>query len=210
MPQCAAGHDSATTDFCDVCGTPLDAVSSPVAAKQPVPPPAEPCPSCGAPRTGRFCEACGHDFSGVTQRPVAPPPPAAGWYVLVSADRDQFRAVMAAGGPDSASIVLPEFIPERRFPLTGPQVRIGRRSVSRGLHPEIDLSQPPEDPGVSHLHAVLLARPDGGWSLLDPGSTNGTTLNDDPTPLPPGVPVALNPGDRVHVGAWTTLTLLSG
>lgn len=50
------------------------------------------------------------------------------------------------------------------------------RSVSRGLEPEIDLADPPTDPGISHLHAVLIAQEDGGWAVLDRGSSNGTTL----------------------------------
>jgi pSer/pThr/pTyr-binding forkhead associated (FHA) protein len=35
----------------------------------------------------------------------------------------------------------------------------------------------PADPGVSHLHAVLIAEPDGGWVVLGPGSANGTQVN---------------------------------
>jgi pSer/pThr/pTyr-binding forkhead associated (FHA) protein len=57
-------------------------------------------------------------------------------------------------------------------------MRVGRRSVPRGLEPEIDLTGPPADPGVSHLHAVLTAEPDGTWTVLDPGSSNGTFVND--------------------------------
>ena len=36
---------------------------------------------------------------------------------------------------------------------------------------------PPADPGVSYLHAVLIAEPDGGWAVLGPGSANGTQVN---------------------------------
>jgi pSer/pThr/pTyr-binding forkhead associated (FHA) protein len=93
--------------------------------------------------------------------------------------------------------------------MTADRVQIGRRSVSRGIDPEIDLSVPPEDPGVSRLHAVLLAQPDGSWTLVDVGSANGTTLNDDLDPIPVNVPVPVKDGDRVHVGAWTTITLKS-
>jgi hypothetical protein len=32
-------------------------------------------------------------------------------------------------------------------------------------------------------------------------------LNDDTEPIAPDVPVRLAPGDRVHLGAWTTITL---
>jgi predicted component of type VI protein secretion system len=210
VPRCPAGHDSATTDFCDVCGTPMNgtATLSPARPAAETPAAMQTCPACGAPRTGRFCEVCGHDST--LPAPSAAPPataPRAGWSAVVEADHDYYRRVMEAGGPDAASISLPAYCPERRFMLTGQQVRVGRRSVSRGLTPEIDLSGPPEDPGVSHLHAVLLAQPDGGWAVLDPGSTNGTTINDDPNPIRINVPIPLADGDRIHIGAWTTITL---
>jgi pSer/pThr/pTyr-binding forkhead associated (FHA) protein len=57
------------------------------------------------------------------------------------------------------------------------------------------------------LHAVLLAQADGSWAVLDPGSTNGTTINDDPIPIRTNVPIPLADGDRIHLGAWTTITL---
>jgi hypothetical protein len=144
---------------------------------------------------------------------VAVPPPAGTpvvaptWTALVNADRAYFDAVQAQEGPDAADIAFPVYCPERVFSLTGQQVRIGRLSRSRGLEPEIDLSGPPADPGVSHLHAVLLAQPDGTWSLVDPGSTNGTTLNDDTEPIKTDTAIAVADGDRIHVGAWTTITL---
>ncbi len=140
--------------------------------------------------------------------PTAPAGPAAPtWTAVVTADRDYFDSVIAAGGPDAASIEFPGYCPERRFTLAGKEMRIGRRSASRGLDPEIDLTGPPTDPGVSHLHAVLMAQPDGTWSVLDPGSSNGTQVNG--TDVITGVPVPLHPGDRVAVGAWTVLTIQS-
>ena len=136
---------------------------------------------------------------------AAPSGPA--WTAVVSADHDYYEAVIAAGGPDASSIEFPGYCPERRFTLTGPEMRIGRRSVSRGLEPEIDLTGPPTDPGISHLHAVLLAKPDGSWSVLDPGSSNGTQVNGDD--ISTGVEVPLHSGDRVSLGAWTVLTIQS-
>jgi FHA domain len=208
-------------------------VPSPAAATVPAPPEAagEPCPQCGTQRTGPFCEVCGFSFaSGTAPRPApvpapapaakpdvsapsgavagaAPPPAAAaaGWSAVVTADRAYFDSVIAEGGPDAASIEFPGYCPERRFRLTGREMRIGRRSVSRGLEPEIDLTGPPTDPGVSHLHAVLIAEPDGTWAVLDPGSSNGTIVNGNE--IVAGVRVPLHDGDRVCVGAWTVLTL---
>jgi hypothetical protein len=128
------------------------------------------------------------------------------WHVTVAADRAYFDRVVAAGGPDAGAMAFPEFCPPRRFELHGRQVSIGRRSRSRGIFPGIDLLGPPEDPGVSHHHAVLVASGDG-WSVVDLGSTNGTTVNGADEPLPANRPHPLEPGDRVHVGAWTTITL---
>jgi hypothetical protein len=127
------------------------------------------------------------------------------WTATVTADRGYFDDVVAEGDIEVASIQFPTGYPERRFPLSGPEVQIGRRSVSRGLDPDIDLSQRPADPGVSHLHAVLVAQNDGTWAVVDPGSSNGTKVNDDEIPI--GVPVTLRDGDRISLGAWTVLTI---
>ncbi|WP_225993264.1 FHA domain-containing protein [Actinomadura rudentiformis] len=127
--------------------------------------------------------------------------------MLVAADREYYETMMALGGPEAAALTFPPYCPERWVPLIGERVRIGRRSTSRAIFPEIDLSAPPEDPGVSHLHAVLLAQPDGTWVLVDPGSTNGTTVNGATDPIAVNVPVPVGAGDRIHVGAWTTITL---
>ncbi|MEK8170834.1 FHA domain-containing protein [Streptomyces sp. M19] len=71
-------------------------------------------------------------------------------------------------------------------------------------------SRQPEDPGVSHQHAVLVQQPDGSWAVVDQDSTNGTTINLAEDPIQPFVPVPLQDGDRVHVGAWTTITVRRG
>jgi hypothetical protein len=283
MPTCPSGHDSASTDFCDVCGMRMDGAAAPAtssaapsadAAPAPAAPAGEPCPQCGAARTGQFCEVCGFNFATVTApvaavpgsavpgaapagvpggpAPAGPgvapgpgsgagdgaalpvsagpgadgdatvgpagvagtgagsgaeavPDAAAGWTAVVTADRAYYDSVIAAGGPDAASIEFPGYCPERRFRLTGREMRIGRRSVSRGLEPEIDLTGPPADPGVSHLHAVLIAEPDGTWAVLDPGSANGTIVNQGE--IVAGVRVPLHDGDRICLGAWTVLTM---
>jgi FHA domain len=146
--------------------------------------------------------------------PPAPTPPPAGetsprsqarWVAVVTADRDYFEEVVADGHLDAASIEFPSYCPERRFQLSGTEMLIGRRSRSRGLEPEIDLTGPPTDPGISHLHAAFVAAADGTWSVLDRGSSNGTQVNG--RELEAGEPVELHDGDRVCIGAWTTLTV---
>jgi pSer/pThr/pTyr-binding forkhead associated (FHA) protein len=127
---------------------------------------------------------------------------------VVGADREYFDSVIAAGGQDAGTIEFPAYCPERRFRLTGREMRIGRRSASRGLEPEIDLTGPPVDPGISRLHAVLTADADGNWAVLDPGSANGTQVNGRDIPV--GVAVPLHDNDRICIGGWTVLTIHVG
>jgi FHA domain len=134
--------------------------------------------------------------------------PAPSWYVTVTADREYFTAMMARSGPEAQNLFFPPYCPDRRFELAGHQLRIGRTRHRPGEEtPEIDLAKPPEDPGVSHKHAVLVQQPDGTWAVVDQDSTNGTTVNGAEDPIAAYVPVQLKDGDRVHVGAWTTITL---
>lgn len=289
MAVCPNGHDSASDDFCDVCGM---RIGSPAASPPPstsgygasggpaggwaAPAPGpvsadEPCPNCGTPRTGQFCEACGYNFAAPRlpsgSPPPAPPPPApvrtgsysqpapapgpgtggyswsqpvpsapappaatlpppvrepapggppvssfpypqATWTAIVGADQAYYERVQAVTGPEGAAVTFPAYYTERRFQLVGNQMRIGRRSVSRGLAPEIDLTGPPADPGISRLHAVLIAMPDGNWAVLDPGSANGTLVNGSEIGV--GDQVPLRDGDRINLGAWTAITVHRG
>ncbi|WP_405019525.1 FHA domain-containing protein [Kitasatospora sp. NBC_00070] len=141
-------------------------------------------------------------------QPPGAPPARSTWIAVVSADRDYFTDMMARSGPEAAGLFFPPYCPERRIPLSGRgQLRIGRRSQHRGTVPEIDLSVPPEDPGASHQHALLAEQADGSWVLVDQDSTNGTTVNNGAEAVPPHTAIPLNDGDRVHIGAWTTITL---
>ena len=140
---------------------------------------------------------------------VVPAQPGRGtaWTAVVATDREYFTAMMARSGPEAQGLYFPAFSPELQVPLTGNQITIGRRRHSTGEAPDIDLSRAPEDPGVSHKHAVLVQQPDGAWAVVDQDSTNGTTVNLGEDPIRPYTPVPLADGDRVHVGAWTTITV---
>src|SRR5262245_47622424 len=134
--------------------------------------------------------------SGMSRRRPAPE-----WQAVVTADRDYWRSV-AAGDTE-----FPDHYQPRRFTLTKHEIWIGRENVPRGIRPEIDLSGSPEDRGVSHAHACLIRQADGSYALVDVGSKNGTTINDDPSPVPNNIPIPLENGDQIHLGAWTTISL---
>jgi hypothetical protein len=212
MATCAHGHASATADYCDQCGAKIEDPTNVTVAPTtgPLGPPAVAaplsCPNCESPRTPeeKFCEVCGYDFVAGTL-PAAPAPepaPAAApalppWQAVVTADREYYD------GNGSDDIPFPDHCPERVFSLGQDEILIGRRSESRGVHPQIDLSGAPEDTGISRAHAILRRRPDGTWTVVDPGSTNGTLLNN--APLDPNVAVDLADGDRLYLGGWTRI-----
>jgi hypothetical protein len=203
---CPSGHESLTRDYCDQCGAPIGLVGAtavlPVVDELDTSPSvrSEPCPICGAVRSGddRYCEGCGYDFE-------SPAPAVGAWAAVVTADRGQFDRVAPAG------VSFPENYGERRFALREGENRIGRSHGHPGeAAPEIDLAGSPADPGISRLHAVLERRPDGACVLRDLDSTNGTTLNDDPSPIAPHTDVPVSDGDRIRVGAWTTIVVRLG
>lgn len=221
-PTCPDGHQSSTTDYCDQCGalmvaqlptaTAAEAEADPDTRAAGTGPPVEaapglalgePCPDCRAPRSGddRFCEDCGYDFSTARSRPLGSEAVAAAWELVVSADRAYFEQMGAEG------VKFPDDYPPRRFALERERMRLGRRRPAHGDVPEIDLSGPPEDPAISHVQALLVRRPDGSYEVIDPGSTNGMTLNEDPLPLAANVAVPLADGDRLRFGAWTKVTV---
>jgi len=127
------------------------------------------------------------------------------WSVAVTADWayfEQMKLTAAFAGP---VLPFPGGLGERRFTLAGTRMRIGRSSATRGVEPEIDLSGPPADPGISRLHALLLPAPDGSWALLDLGSANGTLLNG--REIATGDLTPLHDGDQINLGAWTAITV---
>jgi pSer/pThr/pTyr-binding forkhead associated (FHA) protein len=85
----------------------------------------------------------------------------------------------------------------REGPLAGRRIPLADKPLTLGRHPEQDITL--EDNAVSSLHAEL--RPEnGGWLIVDLGSSNGTLVN--------GLPVrraVLHSGDRIELGASTVV-----
>lgn len=101
------------------------------------------------------------------------------------------------------SVGLPALVPLRSRSLL-----VGRPSVSRNIHPQIDCGT---DAGVSRRHCQLST--DGQrWWVEDLQSSNGTYVarTGEPlpdVPLPAGQRHELQDGDRVFVGAWTRIVV---
>jgi FHA domain len=196
---------STSLDYCDQCGAPLStgasAAAAPVAAT-----PTAACPNCQAHRDTAdvFCEICGYDFATGTL-PSLPTPitPAASlaptaWELVVSVDParwEQQAALRSTGAAPPATTTVQ---------LVTGSVSVGRTSRSRNVHPDLDLAALTVDPAVSHRHAVLTLRADGRWEVIDLDSENGTTHNGADVSSQPAV---LASGDRLDLGAWTTITI---
>lgn len=188
------------------------------------------CPNC-AETHGRddvFCENCGYDFvtgslplvePAITLTPsatsspaststtsAAPAEPSAGAAtvlaeITLTVDADHHERM-----DTDRVLALPDPMPApRAIPVVSPSVLVGRPSPSRGIHPDIDLS---DDPAASSRHARFDRADDGTWTITDLGSTNGTYLGDDDTELGADVTTPLPPGTAVYVGAWTKLVLV--
>ncbi len=78
----------------------------------------------------------------------------------------------------------------KRIPLTGVRLSVGRSSAA-----EISF---PEDAGLSRQHFQLEAE-NGGWTVEDLGSKNGTFVNGNAVKTR----VRLEPGDRISAGRLT-------
>jgi hypothetical protein len=203
MSTCPNGHQSATADFCDVCGAPIASTAS---GSGPLAPPISPpvpatgggapvgstveCPNCHTqnPADAMFCEDCGYDFA-TGQLP--PPPeqidPVSG--VVSAASPAPTPAAPAAAGaltgvdwvaeiwvdPDwFASQQAAGACPTSGLPTVVP-LPDSSALIGRASKSR-DLN--PEidcsgDGAISHSHAELDLA-NGRWSVKDLGSTNGT------------------------------------
>jgi hypothetical protein len=236
--HCPEGHQTGADDWCDVCGAPMAVASAPAVNGTPLPAPApEPpdhptrqhpvvpatrqCPNCDAevPADALFCEECGVDFTtgalppppdpepanplSIEVPPVAPVPPPgpAAWVAEIWIDPDWYEAQESDDPCPSAG--TPTVVPLRER-----SVLVGRTSISRSIHPQVDCAS---DTGVSRRHAQLTT--DGQrWWVEDLQSANGTYVGsaggDLPKEaLPAGQRRELAGDDRLYLGAWTRIVV---
>jgi hypothetical protein len=176
--RCSAGHRSAARDSCDVCGERLD--PEPPVSNTTTVTKVTRCPHCnGLLQPGdRFCEACGRDVTAL--------PSVARWRAEVAAD-PAFHSFLDPDGIDFPDDPRPPVLVE----LDAAEIVIGRHPAPDAPEPFIDLGIEPTDASVSRRHACLRRQPDGSYAVVAAG-----------------VSVALEAGDRIHVGAWTTITIV--
>jgi FHA domain len=215
---CPDGHESASEDYCDQCGLRLGGAGPQAPSERSLDvsggspePAAITCPVCRDQLASgeRYCENCGTDVEQPGGAPVVGAPPTAAeshqpsleWQLVVRCDRDYFDEV------EAEDIEFPAAPLEHTFWLTENRVSIGRKGGAQPGEQAVDLSTPPADAGISRHHARLERQPDGGWTLVDCHSTNGTYLNDGADPISSERPVPLVDGDQIHLGAWTTITI---
>ena len=200
---CPAGHESTTADYCDTCGAPIGATTAPPepegepAAPAPAPAAPEPaaCPGCGESVTGRFCESCGYDVESGT--PAAPPPVT----LVLGTDRAHWERMVGEGEP-----AFPTVGPTLSLELTGDRAVLGRVRTGATVDVDLALTGTAADPAVSHNQCVF-ERDGQTWTVRDAGSANGTWINDATEPLAAGATHRLVDGDRILIGAWTSLTV---
>jgi pSer/pThr/pTyr-binding forkhead associated (FHA) protein len=120
-----------------------------------------------------FCEECGAKL----EAPAAQQENAAA---------GEARMIFAM--PDGATIAIP----------AKNEVVIGREDPISEVFPDLDLTScGGMEKGVSRRHAVM-HRSDGGYTIEDMGSTNGTYVNRKR--IQPNVPQQVQPGDEVRFG----------
>ncbi|WP_245155850.1 FHA domain-containing protein [Nocardioides sp. 503] len=225
MNVCPAGHDTAATDYCDVCGIAMPAGGGDpgdATGTLPVTPAAAPdttsCPHCSAanPPNALFCEACGYDFTtGTLPRPLNPLDVSSPSAPPAPADDAPAAPATATANPAPALAdawvaevwIDPDWYADQKStdPLPSPGlptvVPLKHTSVligraSRSRNITPDIDLS-SDNGISRRHAQLTT--DGTrWFVEDLGSSNGTYVGSSVGPLP-STPVP--PGQKQEIAS---------
>jgi pSer/pThr/pTyr-binding forkhead associated (FHA) protein len=110
----------------------------------------------------------------------------------------------AAPAPVGARTLTITFPSGQSYTLQDESIDVGRADVAQNWHPGLDVipyGGGAPDLGVSRHHARIV-RQDGGFSVIDLGSTNGTYINGHAAAY--NQPAALNDGDTLSFGALNT------
>lgn len=203
-PICQTPRSADGGDFCEACGcnfkTGLPAAGSVALAPESTKPqpgngtPAEAVMITGAPPSTEPKRTESDAVAPAPEGPLQPEAPEKkpDWEAIVSVD-PAIRGTPVTEPPPGQ--------PARLYPLDGDKF-IGRKSVSRNIMPDIDLSN---DTAVSHRQGKLLLLSSGEIALVDLGSSNGTLLNNKE--IPSNVLHLLKDGDVIGMGIWTKIVI---
>lgn len=221
---CPRGHESASDDYCSVCGVrnPGGAVLAGVRTDESPTSAESICLVCGVQRDGtdRYCVNCGYDFERGEPFVPAAQPELNGFASAAAAPAPAPAAMApppppilsAAPAPAAPSLVLmasvntarfddpnspppPGDLSERTFILDRHSIVIGREGGSLDIPIH-------GDPYISRRHAEIVWM-GSAWGIRDLGSTNGTRVNG--VPLEGSEVKLLAPDDVIEIGFFSQL-----
>ncbi len=208
--QAAAAPQSAPIDA-GAAPTPTDPTAS--ALPQPVmpvdQPPSAPDMDVPAPAGGANVVGAGTPADGANviaaDPAAAPAPDAAIPMPAASAAPQPAAAASQPAAPTAGAATLTIIFPSgQSYTMQGDSADVGRADVAQNWHPDLDVipfGGGAPDLGVSR-HQGRLVRQDGGFVVVDVGSTNGTYVNGRAVPY--NQPVELHDGDTLSFGALNT------
>ena len=190
--------------FCEVCRHEFAASPPAVAASAPV-------PAAAASAAVAVASAAPPPVVASTPAAASAPPPSGAPVpnaaAPLSVPAPRLNVVVIAdptlAETEEQRAQCPQGQPELIFPLDLEENLVGRRSDAKKIYPEIDIS----DPGISHRHLKFVRQPEGGFTVLELGSANGTTMNG--VELRPGLVTPIAAGDELLIGMWTRLRIRS-
>ncbi|MFF5445318.1 FHA domain-containing protein [Streptomyces sp. NPDC012888] len=148
------------------------------------------CSRCGAPlRPGLTPERASETTSTISISGLEAYEAEVSGQQVPSSLSPEAQAAVEALPPGSALLIV------RRGPNSGSRFLLDGELTTAGRHPQSDIFL--DDVTVSRRHVEFRRRQDGGFTVADVGSLNGTYVNRNPIDE-----VALNNGDEVQIGKY--------
>ncbi|MEU9720574.1 FHA domain-containing protein [Streptomyces sp. NPDC047976] len=148
------------------------------------------CSNCGAPlRPGLTPERASETTSTISISGLEAYEAEGSGQHAPSSLSPEAQAAVEALPPGSALLIV------RRGPNSGSRFLLDGELTTAGRHPQSDIFL--DDITVSRLHVEFRRSPEGGFTVADVGSLNGTYVNREPIES-----VALHNGDEVQIGKY--------
>ncbi|WP_101524416.1 FHA domain-containing protein [Nocardioides houyundeii] len=158
------------------------------------------CTACGKqnPDEARFCSQCGARLGGSESTPEPSVASDSTATISITPERAE-SSDRALSAVDAAAVdALPTgsaLLVVQRGPGAGSRFLLDTDLVSAGRHPDSEIFL--DDVTVSRRHAEFRRNPEGGFTVSDVGSLNGTYVNRDRIDS-----VELTDGDEVQIGKY--------